>query len=450
MRSCQGTQRSRVPVREPPSQGDHTTDVGAFGRTLAGSMVGAVLEWYDFAVYSALAATVFAEQFFPESAPHTRVLLAFGTQAVGFVARPLGGIFFGHLGDRIGRKPMLVATYVTLALATAGMGLLPNYAAWGMIAPIALVVLRFIQGFALGGEFGAAVTLVAEYAKPAHRGRWAAFPQAGGPAGTIMATALLALLGSAMSRESFETWGWRVAFLIAIPLLLVGAWIRRGVEESPAFRVAAADQAAQQRSSVIEALRRPVPILQGLGLRIGENVAFYIYTVFVIAYATRTLSFELPDVLRSVLFAAVCQFVGVLLGGWLSDSLGRRPVMITAALGLAVWAPIFFILAKQESLGSLYLGICVGAFMHGVLAGPEAAWITELFPTRYRYAGSSLAFQGSSIVAGGPAPLVATALMGERGNTTPVVIYLIVCALISVVAVASGPETRGRHLGEIT
>jgi len=222
---------------------------------------------------------------------------------------------------------------VTLALATAGIGLLPNYAAWGLIAPIALVVLRFIQGFALGGEFGAAVTLVSEYAKPAERGRWSAFPQAGGPAGTIIAAAVLALLGSAMSKASFESWGWRLAFLVAIPLLLVGAWIRRGVEESPTFRAAAASQATRPRSSVIEALRRPVPILRGVGVRIGENVAFYIYTVFVIAYATKTSSFALPDVLRLVLFAAVCQFVAILLGGWLSDSLGRKPVMIAAALG---------------------------------------------------------------------------------------------------------------------
>jgi MFS family permease len=437
---------ARARVRDVP-------DVEArrrFGRTLAGSMVGAVLEWYDFAIYSALAATVFAEQFFPVAVPHTGVLLAFGTQAVGFVARPLGGIFFGHFGDRHGRQPMLVATYMTLALATAGIGLLPSYATWGLMAPTALVALRFTQGFALGGEFGAAVTLVSEYAEPARRGWWAAFPQSGGAGGTILATGVLALLGSAMSRASFESFGWRIAFLIAIPLLLVGAWIRRGVEESPTFIRAAAARTAQPRSSVIEALQRPIPILQGIGMRIGENVAFYIYTVFVIAYATRILNFEVPDVLRAVLFGAVCQFIGMLLGGWWSDVLGRKPVMITAALGLGAWAPVFFLLANQQSLGLLTLGICVGAFMHGVLGGPEGAWITERFPTRYRYAGSSLAFQGSSIVAGGPAPLIATALMGPDGHTLPVVIYLIVCSLTSVVAVLSGPETKGVDLDAIT
>ena len=213
-----------------------------FGRALAGSMAGAVLEWYEFAVYGTLAATVFASQFFPESTPHTGVLLAFGTQAVGFVARPLGGIFFGHLGDQVGRKPMLVSTYVTLALATAGIGLLPNYAAWGLAAPIALVLLRFIQGFALGGEFGAAVTLVSEYAAPRPPRTMGGASPVGRRRGTILAAAVLTLLGSSMSKPSFDAWGWRIAFLIAIPLLLVGAWIRRGVEESPTFRIAAAGQ----------------------------------------------------------------------------------------------------------------------------------------------------------------------------------------------------------------
>ena len=439
-----------------------------FRRTLAGSVIGAVLEWYEFAVYGALAATVFAGQFFPASAPHTGILLAFGTQAVGFAARPLGGIFFGHLGDRIGRKPMLVATYMTLALATAGIGVLPTYASWGLAAPILLVVLRLIQGFALGGEFGAAVTLVSEYAPPDQRGRWAALPQAGGPAGTIIAAGVLSLLGASLSKASFDAWGWRVAFLIAIPLLLVGAWIRRGVEESPTFIAAAAARAARMRStstatststsssssssspspssSVLEALRYPRPLLQGLGVRIGENVAFYVYTVFVIAYATKTLSFALPDVLEAVLVAAICQFFAVLIGGWLSDIVGRKPVMIAAALGLAAWAPIFFLLARQESLALLYIGICTATFLHGLLAGPEAAWITELFPTRHRFAGSSLAYQGSSIIAGGPAPLIAAALMGTSGTTTPVAFYLALCALISVIAVATGPETRGRDL----
>lgn len=432
--------------RELPSD---EREAPGFKRALAGSMVGAVLEWYDFAIYGALAASIFAGQFFPESAPYTGTLLALGTQAVGFIARPLGAIFFGHLGDRVGRKPMLIATYLILALATAMIGLLPNYAAWGLAAPILLVVLRFVQGFALGGEFGAAVTLVAEYAKPQQRGRWAALPQSGGAAGTLLATGVLTLIGSLVTPEQFAAWGWRIAFLIAIPLLLVGAWLRYGVQESPVFQQAERHLEQTESSSVLESIKRsPRMILHGLGARIGENVAFYIYTVFVIAYATKYVGYAVPDVLRAVLFAAMAQFVGMIVGGWISDYLGRKPVMIAAALGLAIWAPIFFALA-QQSLGLLTLGVVVGAFLHGLLAGPEAAWLVELFPTRYRYAGSSIAFQGSSIIAGGPAPLIATALLGASGNTTAVVIYLVVCALITVVAVATGPETKGRDLASV-
>jgi MFS family permease len=422
-------------------------DATAFRRALAGSMAGAVLEWYEFSVYGALAGTVFAQQFFPSAVSHTALLLAFGTQAVGFVARPVGGVVFGHLGDKIGRKPMLVATYITLAIATAGIGLLPTYATWGLAAPILLIALRFVQGFALGGEFGAAVTLVLEYAPADQRGRWTAFPQAGGPAGTILATGVLGLLGASMSSQAFASWGWRVAFLLAVPLLLVGAWIRRGVEESPAFRHAVATRGARPRSSVLEALEHPVPILQGLGVRIAENVAFYIYNVFVIAYATRTLGFSSAGVLRAVWIAAVCQFFAMLIGGRLSDVVGRKPIMMVAAIGLALWAPGFFALASTSasrgSLALLSLAICVAATLHGLLAGPEAAWIAELFPTRYRSAGGSLAFQGSSIVAGGPAPLIATALMAGGHDTTGVTIYLIICALISVLALLSGPETKG-------
>ena len=258
---------------------------------------------------------------------------------------------------------------------------------------------------------------------------------------------MLSLLGASLSKASFDAWGWRVAFVLAIPLLLVGAWIRRGVEESPTFvAAAAAARAGQPRSSVLDALRHPRPLLHGLGVRIGENVAFYVYTVFVIAYATKTLSFALPEVLEAVLVAAICQFFAVLIGGWLSDIVGRKPVMIAAAIGLAVWAPIFFLLARQESLVLLYAGICTATFLHGLLAGPEAAWITELFPTSHRFAGSSLAYQGSSIVAGGPAPLIAAALMGANGSITPVAIYLPSAPSSRSSQSATGPETRGRDL----
>lgn len=428
---------------------------GRFRRALTGSMVGAVLEWYDFVVYGMLAATVFAGQFFPQADPTVGLMLAFGTQAIGFLARPLGGIVFGHLGDRIGRKPTLILTYTVLGIATAAIGLLPNYAAIGIAAPLLLLVFRFVQGFAIGGEFGAAITLVSEHSTRRNRGFWVSIPQAGGPAGTLLATIVLGILTASMSAADYQGYGWRIAFLLAIPLLAVGAWLRRSVEESPAFQEAARDaetRTAAQGSDdrgLKGVLRSPKALLQGLGVRIGENVGFYIYNVFVIAYASKVLGMPTPKVLLAVTAGAAVQLVMMLVGGALSDRFGRRPVMLVAAAALACWAPIFFMLAQTKQLPLLFLAVCVGAGIHGLLAGPEAAWIAELFPTRHRTAGASLASQGSAVLGGGPAPLIATALLGATGQTTGVVVYLVLMAAISFVAVWSGPETKGVDLEAI-
>ncbi|QFU93398.1 MFS transporter [Amycolatopsis sp. YIM 10] len=416
-----------------------------FRRVLAGSMAGAVLEWYDFALYGLLAATVLGPLFFPGDDPVAKLLLALATQGLGFVARPLGGVVFGHLGDRFGRQPMLVITFAMLGSATAAIGLLPTYADAGLLAPVLLVVLRMIQGFALGGEFGAAVLLVSEYGEPRRRGFWASWPQAGAPAGTVLATLVLSVIGSF---TDLGDWGWRLAFLLALPLLVVGFWIRRGVEESPVFQAARAGAEKAPRSGVLEALARPKSVLRGLGMRLGENIAFYIYTVFVVAYATNYFDFDREDVILAVTFASVCQLIGMVGGGWWSDRVGRRVAMLVPTAALLVWAPVFFWLVHWESLPLLWLGVCVGAFFHGLLAGPEAAWIAELFPTHCRYAGSSLVFQGSSIIAGAPAPLIAVALVDGIGAGA-VVAYLVVTMVITGVAVLSSRETKGADLSEI-
>lgn len=425
------------------------TSKSSFKRVLGGSMAGAILEWYDFAIYGILAVTVLGPVFFPGDNDLAKLLLALATQGLGFVARPLGGIVFGHLGDKIGRQPLLVITFVLLGSATAAIGLLPSYATWGITATICLVVLRMIQGFALGGEFGAAVLLVSEYGEPKRRGFWASWPQAGAPAGTVLATLTITALTLMLPAQQFESWGWRIAFLLSLPLLLVGWWIRRGVEESPVFLEARAKAklkaTEKQQSSIITALKNPRPVLHGLGLRLGENIAFYVYTIFVVTYATKTLNFERSDVLWAVTTASLCQFVGMLLGGHWSDKVGRKIAMLVPSIILVIWAPLFFLLAQQHSLPLLWLGIGAGAFFHGMLAGPEAAWITELFPTRYRYAGSSLVFQGSSIIAGAPAPLIAVWLVATFG-TNAVVWYLVLTMIVTIVAVATGPETKGKDL----
>ncbi|EID53530.1 MFS transporter [Saccharomonospora xinjiangensis] len=431
---------------------DRPTAPSGFRRVLTGSMAGAILEWYDFAIYGVLAATVLGPLFFPGEDGITKLLLALATQGLGFVARPLGGIVFGHLGDRFGRKPMLVVTFLLLGTATAAIGVLPTYHDVGITATVLLVALRLVQGFALGGEFGGAVLLVSEYGEPKRRGFWAAWPQAGAPAGTVLATAMITVLALTTSDAAFESWGWRVAFLFALPLLIIGFWIRKGVEESPVFREAQSHIAPQtqekKKSSILLALSRPRQVLHGLGMRLGENIAFYIYTTFVIAYATSFFGFARGDVVLAVTFASVFQFVGMIGGGAWSDRVGRKTAMLVPTAVLIAWAPIFFWLVHFESVPLLWIGVCVGAFFHGMLAGPEAAWITELFPTRYRYAGASLVFQGSSIIAGAPAPFIAVWLI-ENFGVGMVIGYLAVTMAITFVAVATSKETKGVDLNAV-
>ncbi|GAA1192431.1 MFS transporter [Prauserella alba] len=430
----------------------------SFRRVLTGSMAGAVLEWYDFAIYGVLAATVLGPLFFPGESDIIKLLLALATQGIGFIARPLGGIVFGHLGDKFGRKPMLVTTFLLLGTSTAAIGLLPTYEQVGVWATLLLVLLRLTQGFALGGEFGAAVLMVSEYGEPKRRGFWASWPQAGAPLGTVLATVVVTTIALVFPGDAFDQWGWRLAFLVALPLLVIGFWVRRSVEESPVFQAAQERAAVQpenapaattpRRSSVLEALRNPRPVVHGLGMRLGENIAFYIYTVFVIAYATTYFGYERGDVVLAVTFASAAQFAGMIGGGAWSDRVGRKKAMLVPSVLLVVWAPLFFVLVQQESLPLLWLGTCVGAFLHGMLAGPEAAWITELFPTRRRYAGSSLVFQGSSIIAGAPAPFIAVWLIDSFG-VGMVVGYLVVTMLITVIAVATSKETRGSDLDRV-
>jgi MFS family permease len=435
-------------VTEGAPTGQEQVSPRQFRRVLAGSMAGALLEWYDFAIYGILAATVLGPLFFPGEDGILKLLLALATMGIGFVARPLGGIVFGHFGDRYGRQPMLVVTFLMLGAATAGIGLLPTYEQVGIGATVGLVLLRLIQGFALGGEFGAAVLLVSEYGEPRRRGFWAAWPQAGAPLGTVLATVVVSILTFTLPTAQFEQWGWRLAFLLALPLLVIGFLVRRGVEESPVFRAAQASQERggdDERSSIVEALRRPRPVLIGLGMRIGENVAFYMYTVFVVAYATTFVGFDRSDVTLAVTFAAIGQFVGMVGGGHWSDRVGRKMAMLVPAIALVVWAPVFFLMVSSGSLSLLYVGVLVGATLHGMLAGPEAAWITELFPTRYRYAGSSLVFQGSSIIAGAPAPFIAVWLTDSFGPMA-VIGYLVITMAITVVALAVSRETKGLDL----
>lgn len=414
----------------------------SFASLVFSSVFGAVLEWYDFILYGVLSALVFNKIFFPHEDPRVGTLLAFSTFAIGFLARPVGGYVLGRLGDRIGRKPVLIFTMVIIGISTGLMGCMPTYANIGVWAAVLLVALRLIQGFALGGEFGGAVILVTETSVPERRGWWAAWPQAGGPAGVLLAVGTLSILGLFTTREQFLAWGWRIPFFVSVIVACWGLWMRHGVEESPIYQEAERKAKSTLQEPAWQVLRRPGPLLRAWGVRLLENTAFYLFGIFVVSYATSAaVGFGRGTALHVATVGAAFQLTAILVGGWLSDFVGRKLVMVCASIGLIIWAPIFFHLVDSHSVSSLYLAVIVGLTLHGLLAGPEAAWLIELFPTRHRYIGASLAFQGSSIFAGGPAPLIASALLIATGSTWPIVGYIVVCGVVALIALFLSRET---------
>ncbi|MFD6953701.1 MULTISPECIES: MFS transporter [unclassified Nocardiopsis] len=425
-----------------------------FLRVVTASLIGTTIEWYDFFLYGSAAALVFNHVFFPESDPLIGTMLAFTTYAVGFVARPLGGLVFGHFGDRIGRKQLLVISLLMMGGATFAVGLLPTYAAVGVAAPLLLTLLRVVQGFALGGEWGGAVLLVAEHGKPRHRGFWASWPQAGAPGGNLLATAVLAVLAVVMSEAAFLDWGWRIPFLISGVLVLVGLWIRLTVSESQVFREArerAEVSARPERAPILGVLRDHWrEALVAMGVRMAENVSYYVVTAFILVYATQQAQMPNGQVLNAVLAASAVHLVTIPLWGALSDRLGRRPVTAVGAAGMGLWAFAFFPLIDVGTFGSVTLAATVGLVLHGAMYGPQAAFFSELFSTRVRYSGASVGYQLASIVAGGVAPLIATALLASFGTSTPIALYVAVMCVLTLVAVALSRETRGSDLSRVS
>jgi metabolite-proton symporter len=424
-------------------------------KVVAASMAGTTVEWYDFFLYGVAAALVFPRVFFPGEDPTVGTLLALGTFAIGFVARPVGGLVFGHYGDRLGRKKLLVISLLMMGIATFAIGLLPSYATIGLAAPIILVVLRLIQGFALGGEWGGAVLIVSEHGDPARRGYWASWPQAGVPVGQLIANGLLALLAFVQSPEAFLAWGWRIPFLLSAVLVLIGLYIRLSVEESPVFR--AAQARAEQRAAageketmpIIDVFRRyPREVFTAMGARFAENVSYYIFTIVVITYLTDKQLHALPRsfVLNAVLIGAAVHLVAIPVWGALSDRLGRKPVYLFGAVGTGLWAFAFVYLVDTESFAMTVLAVAVGLVLHAAMYGPQAAFLSELFGTNVRYSGVSIGYQLASIVAGGLAPLIAVALYTGYGTGYSVALYVAISAVITIVAVATYQETGKRNL----
>jgi MFS transporter, MHS family, shikimate and dehydroshikimate transport protein len=420
-----------------------TTSAGTAGsiRTVAlASLIGTTIEWYDFFLYGTAAALVFNRLYFPTFDPLAGTLAAFGTYAVGFLARPIGGIVIGHYGDRIGRKSMLILTLIIMGVATFGIGLLPTYAQIGAWAPVALVVLRLAQGFGVGGEWGGAVLMAVEHAPPGARGFYGSWPQIGVPAGLLLSTAVFAGFAR-LPEEQFLSWGWRVPFLLSILLVGVGLIIRVRVLETPAFtRVKAARTEA--RRPIVEVLRtHPKEVLLAMGLRFAENGAFYIYTVFVLVYGTQKARIHRQTVLNGILIAAACALVAIPVCGALSDRVGRRPVYLFGACVTGLFAYPLFWLLDTGSTPLVWLALVVAlVFAHSPMYGPQAAFLCELFGTRVRYSGASLGSQLASVIAGGLSPFIATALLPYgRGALAS---YIIAMAVVTIVAVLVATETR--------
>ncbi|MBM3999609.1 MAG: MHS family MFS transporter [Planctomycetes bacterium] len=411
------------------------------------SFIGTTIEWYDFFLYGTAAALVFNKLFFPNIEPWAGTMAAYGTYAIGFFARPFGGVLFGHFGDRIGRKSMLVTTLMMMGIATFLIGLLPTYGAIGIAAPALLVLLRFAQGIGVGGEWGGAVLMAVEHGDGGRRGLYASWVQAGVPAGLLLATGAFAVCSRLFTPEQFLDGGWRIPFLLGIVLLGVGMFIRVRVFESPVF-AAARNAGKAEAIPVLGALRRhPRNVLLAMGARFAENASFYIFSVFVLTFATQARKVQESEVLAGVLMGASAQFVAIPLLGALSDRVGRRPVYLAGAACLGLFAFPFFRLVATDEPRLIQTAIVIGLLIHAMMYAPQAAFFSELFGTRVRYSGASIGYQLASPLAGGLAPLIATALLRKSGgDPAPIAVYLIVMAAITLVSVALASETHRRSL----
>jgi metabolite-proton symporter len=430
----------------------HPQPRASIAKVVTASLIGTTIEWYDFFLFGSAAALVFNKLFFPEFDPLVGTLLSFATYAVGFIARPLGGVVFGHFGDRIGRKSMLIITLLMMGGATFCIGLLPTYGTVGLWAALMLVTLRLIQGFALGGEWGGAVLMAAEHGDRRRRGLYASWPQAGAPAGQLLAVSVLALLAAVQSDEQFEAWGWRVPFLLSAVLVFVGMWIRISISESPVFKAAreeaeALEAAAPEKPPILTVLRDyRREVLIAMGARFAENVSYYLFTAFILTYVTLHLGASRSTALNAVLIASAIHFVAIPTMGALSDRFGRRPLYMIGALGVGVWAFVFFALLDTKSFPAMVLAVAVGLVFHAAMYGPQASFFSELFGTKVRYSGASVGYQLASIFAGSLAPIIAVALLERFDGSTQISLYLAVTAVITLVAVFIARETAQTDL----
>ena len=405
-------------------------------RAIIASTVGTTIEWYDFFLYSTVTGLAFAQLYFPKSDPLVGSLQAFAIYAVGFVARPIGAAVFGHYGDRIGRKSTLIATLLLMGAATFLVAFVPTYDQIGIWGAVLLTVLRFIQGVGVGGEWGGSVLMSMEWTKTnAHRGFVASWPQFGVPAGLFLAN-LAVLAVSEISGSQFLVWGWRIPFLLSIILVAIGLYIRLNVLETPVFR-RLVSQNKIERTPMLEVIKRqPRDILLSAFARMGEQAPFYLYTAFVFTYGTKVLGASRELLLTAVLSGSVMSFFTIPFSGYMSDRIGRKRMYMIGAAGTGVFGFIYFALLNTAVPGWIFLAIILSLVPHNMMYGPQAALIAESFTGRLRYSGASLGYQLASVIAGGPAPLIAAWLLAKYGSGYVIAVYILVCATVSLISTA--------------
>ena len=422
-------------------------------RVVAASMAGTVVEWYEFFLYGTAATLVFSKVFFAKGdSDLDAILAAFITYAVGFAARPVGGVVFGHFGDKYGRKKLLQFSLLLVGAATFLMGCLPTFGQVGYWAPTMLVVLRFIQGFAVGGEWGGAVLLVAEHSPNQSRAFWSSWPQAAVPVGNMLATVVLLVLTGTLSDDAFLSWGWRVAFWLSAVVVLIGYYIRTKVTDAPIF-VAAQQEVERVKAAsygVVEVLKRyPRGVFTAMGLRFAENIMYYLVVTFSITYLKVQVHADTSDILWWLLAAHAVHFVAIPLVGRLSDHVGRRPVYFVGALAAGTWGFFAFPMMNSANYLVIMVAIIIGLVIHAFMYAPQPAIMAEMFPTRMRYSGVSLGYQVTSIVAGSLAPIIAVKLLEVYDSSVPIALYLAGAAVVTLIAVYFTRETKGIDLATV-
>lgn len=428
---------------------EETADLPYLRKVVGASMAGTIVEWYEFFLYGTAATLIFGKLFFPATGNELDgVIAAFATYAVGFIARPLGGIVFGHIGDKIGRKSLLQFSLMLIGCSTFLMGCLPTFSGIGYWAPALLVTLRFVQGFALGGEWGGAVLLVAEHSPNRSRAFWGSFPQAGVPLGNLLATIVLLVLSATLSDAQFLAWGWRIGFWLSAVIVGIGYYIRTQVADSPIFEAAKAE--AEERADagygLVEVFRRyPRGVFTAMGLRVGENILYYMVVTFSITYLAH-IGVNTTNILTMLFCAHILHVLAIPAFGAMADRIGRRPIyMLGAALTMA-WPFVAFPMFSTGSLAAILVAIFIGMVVHALMYAPQPAIMAEMFPTRMRYSGVSLGYQVTAIFAGSWAPLIGTALLREYDDWLPIAFYVLGAGAISLLSALCMTESKGVSL----